>query len=72
MGDTKKSLANKDEQQPHHNLQCDGQREQDEEGDVETVMRPHIENGLQLGRVGHQQGHVQHALSCTLLSSVVI
>lgn len=40
--------------------------------DVESVLRPDVEDGLQLGGVGHQQGDIQHALGRTLFSGIVI
>lgn len=47
-------LHNKDEQQSYDDLQSDGQSEQNDERDVEAVIWSHIQDGLQLGRVGHQ------------------
>lgn len=65
-------LADENKQQPNNDLQCDGQRQQDNEWDVEAVLRPNIEDSLQLGRVGHEQSHVQHTLGRRLLRGVVV
>ncbi len=65
-------LTNEDEQEANNDLHWDGQRDQSDERNVEAVLCSWMQHCLQLRGVGHQKSHIQHALRCTLLSSVMI
>lgn len=65
-------LTNEDEQDPDCHLQKEGGANQRDDGGVEGGAGPLLQHGFQLGGVGHQQGHIQHALSCALLVGVVV
>lgn len=56
----------------HHNLQEERQADKNDEWDVEGKRRSLLHDGFQLGRIGHQQGNVQHALRGALLICVVV
>lgn len=56
----------------HHNLQGEWQTDKNDQRDVEGKRRPLLHHGFELGRVGHQQGDVQHALGGALLVGVVV
>lgn len=63
-------LTDEDEEDPHSDLQAEGDADESDEGSVEVW--PLLQDSLQLGSVGHQQGYVQHALCCTLLIGIVV
>ena len=65
-------LTHEDEQNPDHNLQTDGDAYEGDDGEVEGELWSLNQRCLQLGGVGHQKGHVQHALSGALLVDVVV
>lgn len=65
-------LTYEDEQDPDRHLQEEGGANQRDDEGVEGGAGALLQHGLQLGGVGHQQGHVQHALSRALLVGVVV
>lgn len=68
----RRKLTDEDEQEADNDLQGDGQWDQSDKRGVEAVLMSWMQHGLQLRGVGHQKSHIQHALCCTLLSSVMI
>lgn len=65
-------LTYEDEQDPDCDLQAEGDADEGDDGGVEVEVRPLLQHDLQLGSVGHQQSHVQHALGRALLVGVVV
>lgn len=65
-------LTDEDEEDPHSDLQAEGDADESDEGSVQGEVWPLLQDSLQLGSVGHEQGYVQHALCCTLLIGVVV
>jgi len=65
-------LTDEDEQNAHDDLQAQWDAQQGDERHVEGELWPLLQHGLQLGGVGHQEGHVQHALGRALLVGVVV
>ena len=61
-----------DEQHTHANLQREGDGDEDHQGDEEGEARALLNDGLQLGGVGHQQCDVQHTLGCALLVGIMV
>lgn len=65
-------LTYEDEQDPDSDLQTEGDADQGDDGGVKGEVWPLLQHGLELGGIGHQQSHIQHALSCALLISIVV
>jgi hypothetical protein len=65
-------LTDEDEEDPHSDLQAEGDADESDEGSVQGEVWPLLQDSLQLGSVGHEQGYVQHALCYTLLIGIVV
>lgn len=65
-------LHDEDEQDPHDDLQDDAKADEGDHGSVEGEIGALLQHGLQLRRIGHEQGNVQHAFRSTLLVGIVV
>lgn len=66
------SLTYEDKQDPHDDLQDEGDADEADERNVEGERGSQLQDGLQLGGVGHQQRDIQHALCCTFLIGIMV
>lgn len=61
-----------DEQHTHSNLQHERDGDENHKGHEEGKVMALFHHGLQLRRVGHEQGNVQHTLRRTLLVGIMV
>lgn len=72
LGAESQAPTEEDEQHAHADLQSQGDGDEDHQGHEEGKGGALLHHGLQLGRVGHQQRDVQHALGRALLVGVMV
>lgn len=65
-------LTSDDEEDPNEHLEEEGDADEHDEGGVVLEGGSLLQHSLELGDVGHEEGHVQHALGHALLGGVVV
>lgn len=65
-------LTSDDEEDPNEHLEEEGDADEHDEGSIVLEGGSLLQHSLELGDVGHEEGHVQHALGHALLGGVVV
>lgn len=65
-------LTGDDEENPNQHLEEEGDADEHDEGGVVLEGGALLQHSLELGDIGHEECHVQHALGHALLGGVVV
>lgn len=65
-------LTRDDKENPNHHLEEEGDADEHDEGGIVLEGCALLQHSFELGDIGHEQGHVQHALCHALLGGVVV